>query len=118
MRALLNLVNVHAQTSNETFTRSRQIILQLVLLVLFGFQFMNSCLLFAHVSRTGYRGCAHTVLSTVYVTVGRQSVRLSVPSNDSGFAAERRLLQQVSMDSCGRRAVGAGAQQHMRSASC
>jgi len=47
----------------------------------------------------------------VYVTVGRPSVRLSRRSTAAtaagGFAAEQGIL----IDSCGRRAAGAGAQQ-------
>jgi len=34
------------------------------------------------------------------------------------FAAERRRLQQLSINSCGRRAACTGAQQQMRVASC
>ena len=60
--------------------------------------------------------------SGVYVTVGRPSVRLSHRSTAAtaagGFAVERRRLQQILIDSCGRRAVGAVPQQQMRAASC
>ena len=58
--------------------------------------------------------------SRVYVTVGCPSVcpsvRLSVSSMDNGC----RLLsgQDISVDSRGRRAAGAGAPQQMRVASC
>ena len=48
----------------------------------------------------------------------RPSVRLSASSidssNGSAFAAQRRRLQQIFVDSCGRRAAGAGAQQQVR----
>ena len=53
----------------------------------------------------------------VYVTVGRPSVRLSRRSTAAtaagGFAAEQGIL----IDSCGRRAAGAGAQLQTRSSS-
>ena len=52
-----------------------------------------------------------------YVTVGRPSVRLSSRSTAAtaagGFAAEQGIL----IDSCGRRAAGAGAQQQTRPSS-
>jgi len=42
--------------------------------------------------------------------VGDRTVsKLLLPSAAGGFAAERRRMQQISIDSCGRRAAGAGA---------
>jgi len=57
-------------------------------------------------------------LLRIYVTVGRPSVCLSVPSIGSMLDAERRRLQQISIDSYRRRAAGAGTQQQTRVASC
>ena len=62
------------------------------------------------------------IRSRVYVTFGRPSVclshRFTAAAAVGGFAAERQRLQQISIDSCGRRAAGAGAQRQMRVASC
>jgi len=71
--------------------------------------------------------CVCVCAVSVCVTVGRPSVRLSVclfhrsttTTAAGGFAAERRRLREISVDSCGRRTAGAaGAQQEMRVASC
>ena len=60
--------------------------------------------------------------SRVYVIVGRPSVclfhRLTAASAAGEFAAERRRLQQISIDSCGRLAAGAGIQLQMQVVSC
>jgi len=47
----------------------------------------------------------------------RPSVRSTAATATGGFDAERRRLQQISIDSYGRRAAGASAQQQMRLAS-
>jgi len=56
---------------------------------------------------------AHILRIRVYLTVGRPSVCLLHPSTAAaaagGFAAERRRLQWILIDSGGRRAPGAGA---------
>ena len=68
------------------------------------------------------RGILRRSVSRVYVTVGRPCACLSHRSTTAtaagGFAAECRRLQQLSIDSCGRRAAVASAQQQMRVASC
>jgi len=46
------------------------------------------------------------------------SHRSTAPTAAGRFAAERPCLQQILIDSCGRRATSAGAQQQMRVASC
>ena len=46
------------------------------------------------------------------------SQRLTAATAASRFAAARRHLQQLSIDSCGRRAAAAGAQQQIRVVSC
>ena len=72
-------------------------------------------------------GVDQIVTRPVHDTVGRPTVRPSVPLTAAatgdrrpagGFAAERRRLQQISINICGRRAAGAGAQQQMRVVSC
>jgi len=56
--------------------------------------------------------------STIVCPFVRSSVCLSHRTTAAGgFAAERRRLQQTSVDICERRAAGAGAQQQMRVAS-
>ena len=66
---------------------------------------------------------AHIMRHRIYVTVGRLSVRLSVLSIDSSNGGRRVCCwtpcrQEISTDSCGRRAAGASTQQQMQVASC
>jgi len=55
--------------------------------------------------------CSLTTRSSVYVTVGRLSVRLSVPSIDSSYSNSCRApcKQEISIDGCRRHAAGAPA---------
>ena len=68
-----------------------------------------------------YRRYLCSTRNMIYVCNGRTSIRMSVclshrsiaASAAGGFAAERRCLQQMSIERCGRRAAGAGAQQQI-----
>jgi len=62
------------------------------------------------------------LIDAVCAVCGRAFVCVSYRSTAAtaagGFAAERRRLLQISINSCGRHALGVGAQQQMRVASC